>query len=567
MALTAEIAKSANVLVWMVALTTISITPWLSYDPINLVKLTVAFTGSCYAYFLIRLSSLDLQMQNHKKAITAIKASLTAILIGSCLTLFFSNAPFWQQFWGAYGRNTGFLYMLSLVIIIYSSLLLASNLELKMKIMSVFHITVIIQIFFGILQIMGIDPSGWSTSEVFGTLGNTNFFSSFLGLAAIFFIYHSVSKTFKTFFYNTLMLLVSLWLIHESGSIQGFFVFGVGFAVLGAVIVLPRYKLFYTVLTSFIFLACSSVVALGTLGLGPLGKFIFQETMSFRLEYWRAGLRMFMENPIFGVGLSTFGDFYRKFRSQENVIEYGPDRFTNSAHNVVIDLAANSGTLVSLGYLSLLVITFVLSIKNIFMSSSSDNYFALLFSMWLAFNVQSFISIGQLGLSVWGWLFTGCLLGSLVGKSNMKEEDNQGKRGNQRVPVNYGNSNLQVSAKNHVLSLFGFLIALCLSLPPLIADARFRSALEGGDVMRLRTSATSFGASSWHAALALNGSLQRADEDSSRFLVDFMLGKNANDYYALRTNLVLKSTSETERRSVFQRLKFLDPWNPDIQLP
>lgn len=567
MAAAAEITKSTNALVWTVALTTISITPWLSYDPINLVKLMVAFTGSCYVYFLIRLSSIEFQRQNHKRVSRVIKANLTVILLGCCLTLFFSNAPFWQQIWGAYGRNTGFLYMASLVIIVYSSFVLAANVEIKMKVISLFHITAILQIIFGILQVMGIDPSGWSTSEVFGTLGNTNFFSSFMGIAAIFFVYHSARMTFKTFLYSTTMLLVSLWLVHKSGSIQGFFVFVVGIGCLGAVTILPRYKLVYTVLASLLVLTGSSIFVLGTLGLGPLGKFIFQETMSFRLEYWRAGLRMFIENPIFGVGLSSFGDFYRKFRTQENVKEYGPDRYTNSAHNVVIDLAANSGLLVSLGYLSLLVITFVLSARYIFKSRSSDRDFALLFSMWLAFNVQSFISIGQLGLTVWGWLLTGCLLGSLLGKSSVTAEDNLGKRGNRRVSVSYANPNLQVSAKNHVLSLFGFLIALSLSLPPLIADARFRSALEGSDVIKVQSSATSFGASSWHAAIALNESLQRADEDASRFLVDYMLKKNPNDYYALRTKLVLKSTSETERKSVFKRLKFLDPWNSDIQLP
>jgi hypothetical protein len=48
-------------------------------------------------------------------------------------------------------------------------------------------------------------------------------------------------------------------------------------------------------------------------------------------------------NSLNGVGLDSYGDFYRPFRSLEAVTRTGPQRVTNTAHNIFLDVTTGAG--------------------------------------------------------------------------------------------------------------------------------------------------------------------------------------------------------------------------------
>jgi O-antigen ligase len=89
----------------------------------------------------------------------------------------------------------------------------------------------------------------------------------------------------------------------------------------------------------------------GFLQKGPLSTLLYQDSITYRGDYWRAGIRMISEHPLFGVGFDSFGDYYFRYRDLTSATRRGPLIYTNSAHNYFIDFAANGGLFYLLLYL------------------------------------------------------------------------------------------------------------------------------------------------------------------------------------------------------------------------
>jgi hypothetical protein len=84
---------------------------------------------------------------------------------------------------------------------------------------------------------------------------------------------------------------------------------------------------------------------------------------------------------------------------------------SNSAHNLFIDLAASGGILLLVSYILILGLVLI-SIKKKFRDAEkvSLEYKALV-TLWVAFNIQTLISINVPALAVWGWSLSGLVLG------------------------------------------------------------------------------------------------------------------------------------------------------------
>ena len=92
-------------------------------------------------------------------------------------------------------------------------------------------------------------------------------------------------------------------------------------------------------------LILSSVpVVNGILGRGPL-DFLYQYTFYLRTFYWKIGLKMGLENPLVGVGVDSYGDFYRGARPIEVIRLTTIDLTTHNAHNTLIQIFATLGIL------------------------------------------------------------------------------------------------------------------------------------------------------------------------------------------------------------------------------
>jgi cytochrome c-type biogenesis protein CcmH/NrfG len=145
------------------------------------------------------------------------------------------------------------------------------------------------------------------------------------------------------------------------------------------------------------------------LGVGPLVPIISSDTLLFRQWYWGAAIGMILARPFLGVGPDGYGRFYGEFRSMESA-----EMFTlgaSAAHNVPLQWAATLGAPAALAYVGLMLIVGVAVVRRLWKQSQQSS--ALLIpvaAVWVAYQVQSQVSIDATGVAIFGWLSTGLLL-------------------------------------------------------------------------------------------------------------------------------------------------------------
>ena len=154
---------------------------------------------------------------------------------------------------------------------------------------------------------------------------------------------------------------------------------------------------------------------------GPLVKYFYKPSVTFRGDYWRAGWRMFIHHPLFGVGLDRYGAYFRQYRDATQEIRRGPDLISNAAHNVPIQLAATGGIFLLVAYIALTSFILWRGISAIRSTSGSQQVLAsVIFAAWVAYEAQSMISIDNIGIAIWGYVLGGAVVGISVRSENIE---------------------------------------------------------------------------------------------------------------------------------------------------
>ena len=163
---------------------------------------------------------------------------------------------------------------------------------------------------------------------------------------------------------------------------------------------------------------------LGILQIGPLAEIIYKGSISVRGYYWRAGIKMFLNNPVFGVGFDRYGSNFKEYRDITYPLNYGFNLTSSNAHNTFIQFFATGGIFLGLAYLILngyILKRAIFALKNF--SGSNRLIVAGIFSAWVAFHAQSLVSIDNLGISIWGWVLGGSIIGLSVSASTPVGEE------------------------------------------------------------------------------------------------------------------------------------------------
>jgi len=291
---------------------------------------------------------------------------------------------------------------------------------------------------------------------------------------------------------------------------------------------------------------------------GPLAKFVFSYTVTFRFDYWFAGWAMTIKNPIFGLGLDGYGDWYRQERGEIATLRTTPDRITNTAHNIYLDLSSGGGLPLLLAYLVMIFVAGRAALRVFRRESEFNPYFVAMFSAWFAYLVQAAISINQIGVGIWGWIFMGAIIGyEFVTRSDgskLSQSQNASKARTAQMPAGAA-----------VLGILSFALGFALALVPLRADSIFKDSLQIGSLDGLEKSAKSLGATAYHFELALDAALKREDEPKAALLASDLLARFPRDFMAWRVKQILPSTPEAERIRALEMLRTMDPFNPQIQ--
>jgi tetratricopeptide (TPR) repeat protein len=128
---------------------------------------------------------------------------------------------------------------------------------------------------------------------------------------------------------------------------------------------------------------------------------------------------MWLSQPLFGIGVDRYGAYFREFRDPSYPLTYGFDISSTNAHNTFIQFFATSGFFV--GFVYILLNLYVLQRAIIGIRASSGNkkvYLTGLLSAWIAFQAQSLVSIDNIGISIWGWILGGAIVGLSVSQSD-----------------------------------------------------------------------------------------------------------------------------------------------------
>lgn len=151
---------------------------------------------------------------------------------------------------------------------------------------------------------------------------------------------------------------------------------------------------------------------LGLASIGPLSILGEQRTLRLRRYYWEAGVAMFLDDPVAGVGPGRYGANYRAFRTEEAALNSG--EFTvsaDAAHSVPLDMFAQGGLLAGLAYLVVVGLIAGVIISGFRRLEGRDRLLLGAFAgAWAAYQVQSLVSIDVAPLAAAHWLLAGAIV-------------------------------------------------------------------------------------------------------------------------------------------------------------
>jgi O-antigen ligase len=391
------------------------------YDPFNTPKFIVLMVVASWLLGHLantyRKNIRSLHIQSYKLELL-VGLFIIFLFISSILT----DIKF-TSFFGESQRKNGMLTYLALsIILLYASH--SMTLDNSKNLIKIATVTGFIMCTYGLIQVSGNDFIAWNNpyNSMISTLGNPNFASAMLAIfssvATLTLFLKSFSRFYKLFALATVVM--SMLAIIRSDSRQGLITYLISVVFFLAVYLrLTKKRIAVTV--GGISIVVLTLAVLGMLQRGPFENLVYKESVSVRGFYWRAGLEMFKNSPFFGVGVDRYGAFFKEFREVSYPLRYGYEITSSNAHNTIIQFFATSGLFVGISYLSLLAYILIISIKLLYNSNQEEQKIVLLLlSSWIGFQAQSFISIDNIGVSIWGWLFAGTLLGINRNKEKTK---------------------------------------------------------------------------------------------------------------------------------------------------
>ena len=540
--------KAGYLIAFSLAVVTIAVTPTLNFDPINVPKLWVLLILSFGILGLI-LSDLRSFLNRDKWPVLITGFSF---LIFMLISLLFSNSPLNQQIFGTYGRNTGFLAYVAFVLLFMGSAAITS-IDIKRPIIIGISIAFGINLIYGLFQAFGKDPFEWSNpyTPVIGTLGNPNFAAAFLAIGMAFALPFAFAKEVSTKSKLLVILCIPIVLIDilKSNAQQGIVVLAISFGLIGYFILKSKVNKSAIRISYLVFgLSIGLLGILGTLQKGPLASLLYKPSVTYRGDYWHAGIKMFLTHPWFGVGLDSYGDYYRASRSLEATLRRGPSIVSNAAHNVFIDVLATAGIFTFLAYVSIIVLGLRAAYKISKRTVEFDPFFVGIFCAWIGYLVQSAISINNIALGIWGWVLPGILISMERWNLNTKNERNI-------KTIDFSGMTMGI----------GLVIGAVIGYLPFQADSTFLSALESRNANQIYEAAHKWPTDTYRYLYAAQLFDQNKIPDKAVSLARDAIKINTRSYeawaYIYKSNLI----TANEKREILDKIKILDPNNPNLK--
>lgn len=547
------IVNLQRIVLFVLVTCSLIVLPYYLTDPFNFPK-AVALWISAFAGLGYLLIEWRILFKSYLKIVLPILFFVFSLI----LVFFLNNGPIWNEIYGVYGRNTGLLTYLSLIIL-FLCCALSANTNLILKIRKVLVVITTIVISYGTLQLLDKDFFDWKLSDdIVGPFGNTNFYSAFLGIALLFLISQTLERNTNNIYKIVLVVIIFLgiYTIFLSNSSQGLFGLALGSFIIFYNKFIRNNPFNWLKRLSLISFSLIGLMAgLGILQIGPL-SFLYQDSTSFRGDYWRAGISMFSANPLVGVGLDAYGDNYTIYRDEIAATRRGPNVVSNAAHNVFIDFLSSGGLLLFIPYFLMMVIIAISAIRIIKSTRHYDSNVISLIAAWFSYLLISIVSINQLSIAVMGWIFGGLILGLILNDGSQKTPNISKQTVNSLVSTPIG----------YLLASLATLAVLLTSISPalytyfnVVASARSNDFLELSQTVK-RSPESPFFLVQTSKFFLDNGDYKLSLELSRR-----AIAINPNELNAWRLLIANPLLLEPERKMALNTMANLDPFNPEFQ--
>ena len=518
------------------------VTPFYSFESINLPKFVALIFFGCIAFVYISV--------NYKVTLSTLPRISIILVLGFISTYLFvfiaSDTPWQQQLYGRENRRNGLLtyFCLILLFIIFHSLPYVKYLKAFVNRIAFAGIFVIS---YSTIQLLGIDPFKWDSVNLhfFSTLGNPNFLSAYIAIVTIpilSLIYYSLILLpfFVRIFFIFILFTIMSYLIYRTFSYQGFVTLFASLSVWAIIILYKTKRPIYSGLFLVLVTSGALTAFAGTLNNGPLAKILYKGSVTSRGDFFRSAINSGNSNFLNGTGFDSFADFYLQYRDETAGLRPNGE-FTDSAHNYFLDVYATQGFFGLTLYLLLTLLTLIGFIRLIKLQVAKLDT-AILFSVWVAVQVQSLVSPTNFLFSILIFSISGFVIGSAADKNESR-----------RPKMNF----LMVS--------LGLILALIISVSAISRENKILTSNQRTLPEEYVNALEIFPRSTAGYARAINlfagaGFEEKALEISRKAI---MFNKRTHAAHAIILTSPL--SSEEEKKSAYKALLELDPMNPNLK--
>jgi hypothetical protein len=178
---------------------------------------------------------------------------------------------------------------------------------------------------------------------------------------------------------------------------------------------------------------------------------------------------------------------------------------------------------------------------------------------WICYQVQSIISINQIGLAVWGWVTGGALIAY-----EFSTRASQGEESSRLVSRKAIKNNPLISAQ--MLAGLGMVVGVLIAIPPLSGDIKWREALKSQNADLVTAALTPSYMSPASSNLYINAT--QIFEQSDLPALAYKYGKlstefNPDHFDSWRFLYSLKNSTPEDRKLAKENMIRLDPLNEE----
>lgn len=337
----------------------------------------------------------------------AVSCFVTVLILTS-----FTGINFYRSFWGDLLRGEGVILHLHLLVFF---LVLISIFRRKEQWLKLFKITVVVSAissFAGILQKLDIFSfyGLGLPNRISGTWVNPDFFAFYIILVIFLGVFVLASEKEKNWRFVWISILVlNFFTLILSGTRAAWLGMGTGMIFLfcfwffGFSKITPKKR--KLILLGILFLSIFSLLIILNqerlyLAENPYFRRVIStfdwtsNSVQSRIDVWRIAIRAWEDRPVFGWGLESFGFVFGKYFKADYFRHIPENIHFDRPHNKILGLAATTGILGVLSYLSIFFVGFYLLVKAYkFRPVSSSILGAFLISFFVQ-NLFCFDTIG-----------------------------------------------------------------------------------------------------------------------------------------------------------------------------